>query len=135
MRDAIAESEAKSVLDVWRVFSTFFVSFASDLPKTVTNLGVMAEFNSNEPDNRIAFYFSLHCLIDDGEYNFSEWVYCEFEIPPDIIFELSTLKNECLELWDWDYHYLDILKAVENWTPFEKLADKVLGLRVHGSES
>ena len=132
LKSLLTKNQGSSVLDVWSVFKELYLSFCLSKPQIVPNLGIMAEFYKGIDNTPSVFYFSLHYLIDDGVYNFSEWIYCEFDVPDDIA---QSLVSESLELWDWDHVAEDIPLLIEKWDVFKSLVDENLKLRVYGTES
>ena len=132
LENKISNTKAESVKDVWEVFKDFFSTFHINKPKSVTNFGIMAELSLGSAHSSPLFYFSLHYLVDDGEFNYSEWVYCEFNLTQ---VDESILTASSIELWDWDHEISDMFNQIENWLTFKVMQERVLPLTVHGTES
>ena len=136
LADAITLEGSKTISEIWSHIKSYIVEFDFSSKAYIKDYGVMAEiFTNSDEYSKPQLYFCIQYRLnyeEDGEeYEYSEMVYCDFDLSH--YSEFAQLKNECLDLWVGEFPLDSIFSQVEEWHIFKTFKDKTLPLRVHGT--
>jgi hypothetical protein len=136
LADGITRDGSKTISEIWLHIKNYIIEFDFPSKEYIKDYGIMAEvFTNSDEYSKPQLYFCIQYRLnyeEDGEeYEYSEMVYCDFDLSN--YSELDLLKNECLDLWGGEFPLDSIFSQVEEWQIFKMFKDQTLPLRIHGS--
>ena len=131
----IDKSQSLTVLEVWNQVKAYIIQYDFPSRGYIESFGVMSELFLGANDINPQLYFAIQFRInfeDDGEeYEYSQMVYCEFDLSD--YNELSKCTAQCLDLWNAEYQLENIFAQIEAWDMFQRLKNEVLPIRIYGT--
>ena len=131
----IDKSHSRTVLDVWNQVKAYIIKYDFPSRSYIESFGVMSELFLGAEAMNPQLYFAIQFRIsleDNGEeYEYSQMVYCEFDLSD--YKELSKCTAKCLDLWNAEYQLKNIFEQIEAWDMFQRLKDETLPIRIYGT--